>query len=103
MSHAGHVHGPTSGRKLWVSLSVTLAFVVFEAFAGWRSQSLALMSDAGHNLSDALALGLAAFALWISQRPASARNTFGYHRVAILTALFNSVTLVGLGLIIGGE
>jgi len=99
--HAGHVHGPTSGRKLWISLFVTLAFVAGEAFAGWRSHSLALLSDAGHNLSDALALGLAAFALLIAQRPATAQNTFGYHRVAILTALFNAVTLVVLSVFIG--
>jgi cobalt-zinc-cadmium efflux system protein len=101
--HAGHTHGPTSGRKLWISLAVTLVFVAFEAIAGWRSHSLALISDAGHNLSDAVALGLAAFAIWISQRPATARRTFGYHRVAILTALFNAVTLVVLAAFIAIE
>ena len=101
--HAGHVHGPTSGRKLWVSLFVTLAFVGFEAAAGWRAHSLALLSDAGHNLSDALALGLAAFALAVAQRPATARSTFGYHRVAILTALFNAATLIVLAVFIGIE
>ena len=103
MAHAGHVHGPTSGRKLWVSLFVTLAFVFGEAFAGWQSHSLALLSDAGHNLTDALALGLAAFALWIAARPATAKRTFGYHRVAILTALFNATTLVVLAVLIGVE
>ena len=101
--HQGHVHGPTSGRKLWVSLVVTLAFVGFEAVAGWRAHSLALLSDAGHNLSDALALGLAAFALAVAQRPATAKRTFGYHRVAILTALFNAVTLIILAVLIGIE
>jgi len=101
--HAGHVHGPTSGRKFWVALLVTLAFVAGEALAGWRAHSLALLSDAGHNLSDALALGLAAFALWIAQRPASATSTFGYHRVAILTALFNALTLMVLAVFIGIE
>jgi cobalt-zinc-cadmium efflux system protein len=101
--HSGHVHGPMSGKRLWVSLFVTLAFVVGEAGAGWRAHSLALLSDAAHNLSDALALGLAAFALWIAQRPANARSTFGYHRVAILTALFNALTLLGLAAVIGVE
>lgn len=101
--HAGHVHGPTSGKKMWVSLIVTLAFVGFEAISGWRAHSLALLSDAGHNLTDALSLGLAAFAIWIAQRPASAKRTFGYHRVGILTALFNAVTLVVLALFIGIE
>lgn len=101
--HEGHVHGPTSGKKLWVSLFVTLAFVVFEWVAGWQAHSLALMSDAGHNLSDALALGLAAFAIWIAARPATAKRTYGYHRVAILTALFNAVSLVVLAVFIGIE
>lgn len=101
--HAGHVHGPTSGKKMWVSLIVTMIFVVGEAFAGWVSHSLALLSDAGHNLSDALALGLAAYAIWIARKPATARHTYGYHRVAILTALFNAATLVVIAIWIGIE
>lgn len=102
-SHAGHVHGPTSGRKMWLSLFVTLLFVSGEALAGFYSGSLALLSDAGHNLSDALALGLAAYALAVARRPATSTRTFGYGRVAILTALFNAVTLVVLALWIGFE
>jgi len=102
-SHAGHVHGPTTGTKMWLSLAVTLAFVVGEATAGVLAHSLALLSDAGHNLSDALALGLAAYAIAVAKRPASAARTFGYHRVAILTALFNAVSLVALSLWIGIE
>lgn len=102
-SHAGHVHGPTSGRKMWLSLVVTLLFVIGEAIAGVASHSLALLSDAGHNLSDALALGLAGFAIWIAQRPATATRTYGYHRAAILTALFNAVSLIVLSIWIGVE
>ncbi len=102
-SHAGHVHGPTTGRKMWLSLVVTVLFVIGEATAGILSHSLALLSDAGHNLSDALALGLAAFAIRIAQRPSSARRTFGYHRVAILAALFNAASLVALSIWIGIE
>jgi cobalt-zinc-cadmium efflux system protein len=101
--HAGHSHGPKSGRMLWISLIVTLVFVVGEAFAGWISHSLALMSDAGHNLSDALALGLAAYAVWVARKPATSRHTYGFHRVAILTALFNAATLVVIAIFIGVE
>lgn len=102
-SHAGHVHGPTTGTKMWLSLAVTLAFVVGEAAAGILSHSLALLSDAGHNLSDALALGLAAYAIAVARRPATAKSTFGFHRVSILTALFNAVSLVALSIWIGIE
>lgn len=93
---AAHTHGATSGRLLWISLAVTAAFVAVEAYFGLRANSLALLSDAGHNASDALALGLAAFAVWIARRPASSNKTFGYHRVAILTAFFNAATLVAI-------
>lgn len=96
----GHVHGATSGRLLWISLALTVAFVVVELFWGLRAHSLALVSDAGHNASDALALGLAAYAVWVARRPASSHKTFGYHRVAILTALANAVALVVIALAI---
>lgn len=97
---AGHVHGATSGRLLWISLALTVLFVFVELFWGLRAHSLALVSDAGHNASDALALGLAAYAVWVARRPASSHKTFGYHRVAILTALANAVALVVIALAI---
>ncbi|MBV9851958.1 MAG: cation transporter [Armatimonadetes bacterium] len=100
---AGHTHGATSGGKLWLSLALTLIFVIVEAGFGWRARSLALLSDAGHNASDALALGLAAYAVWVARRPASAGRTFGYHRVAILTALANAAALVVIALAILAE
>ena len=100
---AGHTHGATSGRKLWLSLILTAAFVAAEAFFGRRAHSLALLSDAAHNASDAVALGLAAYAVWVARRPASPGKTFGYHRVAILTALANAATLVVIALGIAGE
>lgn len=83
---------------LWASLAVTIAFVICELLFGIRARSLALISDSGHNFSDALALGLAAYAVWIARRPANAQKTFGYHRVAILTALFNASTLIVIAL-----
>lgn len=100
--HHGHVHGPTSGTRLWVSLAVTILFCVGEAVAGYLSHSLALLSDAGHNVSDAVALGLAAYAVAAVQKPAGGRHTYGYLRVSTLTALFNSSTLVVIALWIAG-
>ena len=100
---AGHTHGATSGSKLWLSLALTLTFVGVEAVFGWRARSLALLSDAGHNASDALALGLAAYALAVARRPANPARTFGYHRVAILTALANAAALVVIALAIFAE
>lgn len=96
----GHVHGSTHGPRLIASLVVTIAFVIGEGIAGVHANSLALMSDAGHNASDALALGLAAYAIWVARKPANKKKTYGYHRVAILTALFNAVSLVVIAAVI---
>lgn len=101
--HVGHVHGPSRGKKLWISLVVTLLFCAGEAFAGSISHSLALISDAGHNLSDALALGLAAYAASAIKKPAAGNHTYGYYRIATLTALFNASTLILIALYIGVE
>ncbi len=85
---------------LWLCLIITTLFVMGEAFAGYVSHSLALLSDAGHNFSDAFALGLAAYAIWIARRPSSAAKTYGYHRASILTALFNAATLLVIAVVI---
>lgn len=96
-----HTHrGPATGRYLGLSIVLTLAFVLVEAAAGYFSNSLALLSDAGHNFADALALIFSWFAVWIARRPADARRTFGYHRVGVLAALANAVTLVIIALLI---
>ncbi len=71
-----------------------MAFVLVEAAAGLFANSLALLTDAAHNLTDALALGLSWYAVWLSSRPATNRRTYGNHRAGILVALFNSTTLV---------
>jgi len=84
--------------RLRLSLLITLAFVIFEAAAGLWSHSLALLSDAGHNLTDVIALGLSWYAIRLSLQPANARRTYGYHRVGILVALVNSTTLVLIAL-----
>ena len=99
----GHSHGPASGIALTVSLVATVIFVAVEAVVGRISHSLALVSDAGHNFSDALSLGLSAYAIWVARRPANASKTFGYHRVAILTALLNSAMLAFIAIAISVE
>jgi cobalt-zinc-cadmium efflux system protein len=81
------------------AVGLTAAFVMIEATAGLLSHSLALVGDAGHNLADAAALGFSWYALWIARKPSHAGMTFGYHRVGILAALVNAVSLV---LIAGG-
>jgi cobalt-zinc-cadmium efflux system protein len=74
----------------------TAAFVIFEAFAGVRAHSLALVSDAGHNATDALALLLAWFAAFIQHKPADTSRTFGYQRAGVLAAFVNALTIVAL-------
>src|SRR5574339_255153 len=81
-------------RRLALSLVITAAFVVVEAVAGLLGNSLALLTDAAHNLTDVLALALTWYALRVQQRPAGAMNTYGNHRTGILVALVNSTTLV---------
>ena len=103
MGHA-HAHGVgTTGRRLILSIAVTAAFVVGEAIAGYFAHSLALLSDAGHNFSDALALVFSWYGIWMAQKPSTAKRTFGHHRVGILTALVNSVSLVVIALLIFWE
>ncbi len=101
----GHTHSARgiAGPRLAASLALTLGFVVFELIAAARANSLALLSDAGHNFTDAFALMLSWYAIHAATKPASQRRTYGYHRVSILTALANAVTLVGIALLIGEE
>jgi cobalt-zinc-cadmium efflux system protein len=83
-----------SSRVLAFGLALTLLVLVVEAAAGVWSHSLALLSDAGHVLTDVAALGLAWFAVVQGERPATARRTFGYHRIGILVALSNAAFLL---------
>jgi cobalt-zinc-cadmium efflux system protein len=91
-----HSHGHSSGRVLAWSLAATCAFVAIELVAGIRSHSLALISDAGHNATDALALLLAWFAVFLQGKPADESRTFGYHRAGVLAAFVNAIVLIGL-------
>ena len=96
-THLREAARQTTSRLSW-SLAITLAFVVFEAAAGYFSNSLALMTDAAHNLTDVIALGLSWFAIRITAQPANAQKTYGYHRAGILVALLNSTTLILISL-----
>jgi cobalt-zinc-cadmium efflux system protein len=80
------------------SLFATIAFVVVQFAAGMQSGSLALLSDAGHNLTDALALGLAMFGVYLQGKPPDESRTFGYHRGGVLAAFVNALSLVLLSL-----
>lgn len=95
----GHAHGHdhTHGmakQALRLAFFLTLIILAAEVTGGLLANSLALLSDAGHVLTDIFALGLAWFATAQAERPANARNTFGYHRVGILAALVNALTLI---------
>ena len=91
-----HTHAPASGRILGWSLAATLLFVAAEFISGVRAHSLALISDAGHNATDALALLLSWFAVWMQTKPADESRTYGYHRAGVLAAFVNALTLIVL-------
>jgi cobalt-zinc-cadmium efflux system protein len=90
-----HVHGSSNpSRVLSISALVTLAYILLLVIAGIRAHSLALLSEAGHNLSDFLALLLSLGAVYLQSRPPSSTKTYGYHRAGVLAALLNSGSLV---------
>jgi cobalt-zinc-cadmium efflux system protein len=92
-----HRHGaPGDRRALAAALVLVAGFLGLEVVAGVLADSLALLADAGHMLSDAGSLGLALFAAWIAQRPATPERSFGYRRAEILAALANGVALVAV-------
>jgi cobalt-zinc-cadmium efflux system protein len=97
-SHELEIDNSQTARRLILSLVLTLVFVFFEAGAGVLANSLALLTDAAHNITDVIALALSLYAVRMAARPASASRTFGYHRVGILVALLNSTTLVLISL-----
>jgi cobalt-zinc-cadmium efflux system protein len=106
--HHGHDHrreGAHSGRadsraRLGWTLGLTLAYMVAEIVGGYLADSLSLLADAGHMFSDAAALGLSLFAVWIAQRPPTPQHSYGYYRAEILAALANGATLIAIAIII---
>ncbi len=89
-----HGHSHATGRVLRISLGVTALYIALLVVAGIRAHSLALLSEAGHNLSDFLALLLSLAAVYLVSRPPSVTKTYGYRRAGVLAALVNSLSLV---------
>src|ERR1700761_887336 len=98
--HHGHSHAPASfGLAFAIGVTLNSVFVVAELFFGYSADSLALISDAVHNLSDVIALLLAWGAMWLSQRLPTDRHTYGSRRASILAALANAALLL---IVVGG-
>jgi len=101
---AGHSHGHFGGpagtnrRALTAALAITATYTVVEIVGGVFTDSLALLADAGHMLSDNVSLALALFAVWLAGKPVTAQRTYGYKRAEILAALLNGVMLVAVAL-----
>ena len=101
-SHAGHQHGhghhhhaPTHfDRAFKLGIALNFAFVLIEVFFGWQGNSLSLLADAGHNLSDVAGLVLAWVALLFSRRPTTEHLTYGWRRGPILASFLNAVALL---------
>jgi cobalt-zinc-cadmium efflux system protein len=102
-AHPAHHHSharEASQRTLVIVLALTFGYMLAEAIGGYVANSLALLSDAGHMLTDVAALALSLFALRFAARPATPQKTYGFYRLEILAALANGVTLIVLALLI---
>ena len=102
MAEHHHTHSH-HGHALRGAAIYTLAFAAVEAVGGWWTGSLALLSDAGHMLTDGAALALASGAAWIARRPPSARHSYGLGRAEVLAALLNAATMFVIAVAIGYE
>jgi cobalt-zinc-cadmium efflux system protein len=101
--HHGHDHAGAArhdARRLALTLALQAAYLVAEVVGGYMANSLSLLADAGHMLSDVAALALSLFAVWIAQKPATSRRTFGWYRTEILAALANAATLIAISIYI---
>ena len=92
--------GPRWRRSLATTLALSAAYMVAEVVGGLVANSLALLADAGHMLTDVAALGLSLFAMWAAQRPVTRERTYGYHRLEILAALINGATSITIAILI---
>ena len=100
-SHSHNHHHHTKNKKaLFISFFIIASFVIVVFIGGLLTNSLTLLSDAGHMLSDALSLGIGLLAFKLGEKAVNSRMTFGYQRLEILAALFNGILLVGIALVI---
>ncbi len=99
---SGHRHGRrgTEGSRLAFILVLVVGYMIAEVVGGLLTNSLALLADAGHMLSDAAALGLSLFALWVARRPPTPQHTYGYYRAEVLAALANGASLIAISIYI---
>ena len=102
-----HEHGVSLGgkhrKRLLLALGLTASFMVVEAVVGFLTNSLVLIADAGHMLTDVAGLSLALAAIWFAQRPATQSKTYGYYRAEIRAALLNAMLLLAVAVYIGYE
>lgn len=91
-----HDHARPAGQTLILALVLTLGFAAVEAVAGWWTGSLALLSDAGHMVTDSASLGLAALAAWLARRPPTPLHSYGLGRAEIVAALVNAVFMLAI-------
>src|SRR5713101_7052410 len=103
MAEHHHHHHQSSGTALRGAAALTVAFAVVEALGGWWTGSLALLSDAGHMLTDGAALALGALAAWMARRPPSERHSYGLGRAEIVAALVNAAAMLAIAFGLGYE
>ena len=99
-SHSHERRDAGSITRLKVALGLTGVYMLAEAIGGWLTNSLALLADAGHMLTDVAALALTLAAIWFAARPATAQKTYGYYRLEILAAFVNGIALVLISLFV---
>jgi cobalt-zinc-cadmium efflux system protein len=102
-SHHSHSHDHGSGGALRAAAALTLGFAAVEAAGGWWTGSLALLSDAGHMVTDGASLALGALAAWVARRPPSARHSYGLGRAEIFAALVNALAMLAIVAALGYE
>lgn len=100
-THPEHRHHVTGSGRLLTALAFTTSFAIVEAIGGWVSGSLALISDAGHMLTDSSALAIGAFAVWFARKPPSHRHSYGLQRAEVIGALLNALFMVAVVVAIG--